>query len=91
MRKFLDDWRYAYKEFSVPGDRGNVGGILGIDPRSWDRGLLVGDLQGQGGRVADDGLQRQGLKAGLENGKVRVLRAVDIPVGPAASSGNSSN
>ncbi|EMC95275.1 hypothetical protein BAUCODRAFT_123736 [Baudoinia panamericana UAMH 10762] len=37
VRQFLNDWRYAFKEFSVPGDRNNVGGILGIAPSSYDR------------------------------------------------------
>ncbi|KAI9843412.1 MAG: hypothetical protein M1837_006438 [Sclerophora amabilis] len=39
VRIFLNEWRYAYREFSVPGDRNNVGGILGIDPRSYDKSL----------------------------------------------------
>jgi DNA-nicking Smr family endonuclease len=39
IRNFLNEWRYAYREFSVPGDRNNVGGILGIDARSWDKSL----------------------------------------------------
>lgn len=37
VRHFLAEWRYAFREFSVPGDRNNVGGILGIDPASYDR------------------------------------------------------
>ncbi|KZF25925.1 hypothetical protein L228DRAFT_257439 [Xylona heveae TC161] len=40
VRIFLNEWRYAYREFSVPGDRNNVGGILGIDPQSYDKSLL---------------------------------------------------
>jgi hypothetical protein len=39
LRNFLNEWRYAYREFSVPGDRNNMGGILGIDARSWDKSL----------------------------------------------------
>jgi hypothetical protein len=39
VRSFLNEWRYAYREFSVPGDRNSTGGILGIDARSWDRSL----------------------------------------------------
>lgn len=39
VRAFLVDWRYAFREFSVPGDRNNVGGILGIDPSSFDQEL----------------------------------------------------
>lgn len=37
VRQFLNEWRYAFREFSVPGDRNNVGGILGIDPSSYDK------------------------------------------------------
>ncbi|KXT07527.1 hypothetical protein AC578_10154 [Pseudocercospora eumusae] len=37
IRLFLNEWRYAFREFSVPGDRNNVGGILGIDPSSYDK------------------------------------------------------
>ncbi|OIW34862.1 hypothetical protein CONLIGDRAFT_567834 [Coniochaeta ligniaria NRRL 30616] len=40
LRNFLNEWRYAYREFSVPGDRNNMGGILGIDGRSWDKTLV---------------------------------------------------
>lgn len=39
IRAFLNEWKYAFREFSVPGDRNNVGGILGIDARSWDKSL----------------------------------------------------
>lgn len=35
VRSWLNEWRYVYREFSVPGERGGyVGGILGIDPTS---------------------------------------------------------
>lgn len=37
VRQHLTEWRYAFREFSVPGDRNNVGGILGIDPTSYDK------------------------------------------------------
>jgi hypothetical protein len=39
VRGFLNEWRYAFREFSVPGDRNNVGGILGIDPSSYDKSV----------------------------------------------------
>ncbi|KAK3695363.1 hypothetical protein B0T22DRAFT_103404 [Podospora appendiculata] len=39
LKMFLNEWRYAYREFSVPGDRNSLGGILGIDARSWDKSL----------------------------------------------------
>ncbi len=48
----------------MPGDRGSVGGILGIDPRSFDRGLAE--------RAArDESAGPAGEDAG---GKVRVVR-----------------
>lgn len=40
IRGFLNEWRYAFREFSVPGDRNNVGGILGIDPSSYDKSIV---------------------------------------------------
>ncbi|TDZ73165.1 Polyadenylate-binding protein-interacting protein 7 [Colletotrichum trifolii] len=43
IRNFLNEWRYAYREFSVPGDRNNMGGILGIDARSYDKSLARED------------------------------------------------
>ncbi|KAL8734231.1 MAG: hypothetical protein Q9166_001717 [cf. Caloplaca sp. 2 TL-2023] len=38
VRGWLNEWKYASAEFSVPGD--NLGGILGIDPSSFDKRLL---------------------------------------------------
>lgn len=52
IRNFLNEWRYAYREFSVPGDRNNVGGILGVDARSWDRSL---SRESAGSKSVDDG------------------------------------
>lgn len=72
MRAFLNDWRYAFREFSVPGDRNNVGGILGIDPSSYDRSML---------EKADElGVGAMAQKAGAvgESTKVRVLRREDV-------------
>ena len=39
VRSWLNEWRYAWKEFSVQGDNIGVGGILGIDPKSFDRSV----------------------------------------------------
>jgi DNA-nicking Smr family endonuclease len=47
VRQYLTEWRYAFREFSVPGDRNNVGGILGINPSSYDK-----ELAKKGGPVA---------------------------------------
>lgn len=39
VRQHLTEWRYTFREFSVPGDRNNAGGILGVDPSSYDKEL----------------------------------------------------
>jgi hypothetical protein len=39
VKTFLNDWHYVFREFSGPGDRNGMGGIIGIDPTSWDRTL----------------------------------------------------
>lgn len=88
VRSFLGEWRYAYREFSVPGDRNNVGGILGIDAGSWDRSL---QREGAGEKGNDTGMRKGGdsavdlLSQGHEigDGKVRLL-VRDAPKGPAA-------
>ena len=81
IRNFLNEWRYAYREFSVPGDRNNMGGILGIDPKSWDKSLAKED--------ADDEPVSKGppidiLDQAVEigDGKVRLL-VRDPPKGPS--------
>ncbi|KAK8163014.1 hypothetical protein BKA80DRAFT_274282 [Phyllosticta citrichinensis] len=84
VRGFLNEWRYVFREFSVPGDRGNVGGILGIDPSSWDRSLErdrldsgVGEEQGA--------VEKQG-----ESAKIRVIKAEEVkPPGAGAVSSSS--
>ncbi len=40
IRSFLNEWKYAYREFSGSGD--NLGGILGVDPKSFDKSMLEG-------------------------------------------------
>ncbi|KAF5020560.1 hypothetical protein F66182_7424 [Fusarium sp. NRRL 66182] len=77
IRNFLNEWRYAYREFSVPGDRNNMGGILGIDARSWDRSLA------KEGEIEDDKEEVDILSQGVEigDGKVRLL-VRDPPKGP---------
>ena len=51
IRSFLNEWRYAFREFAAPGDRSSGGGggggggggsIIAIDARSWDRRLPRG-------------------------------------------------
>ncbi|KAI4260447.1 MAG: hypothetical protein LQ352_000309 [Teloschistes flavicans] len=45
IRGWLNEWKYAYAEFNVPGD--NLGGILGIDPASFDKRLLDEKTSGE--------------------------------------------
>jgi hypothetical protein len=73
IRNFLNEWRYAYREFSVPGDRNNVGGILGIDARSWDKTLTrEGAIEAAPEvKVEEIDILSQGHEIG--QGKVRLL------------------
>lgn len=77
IRTYLGEWRYAYREFSVPGDRNSMGGILGVDARSCDksRGKVT---------AAQDGSKVDILSQGVEigDGKVRLL-VRDPPKGPS--------
>lgn len=75
IRTFLNEWKYAYREFSVPGDRNNVGGILGIDARSCDRS------GGEGGEKSE---MTRGNSPGLGQGKVRAVK--EVPTGPKGKS-----
>ncbi|KEY67636.1 hypothetical protein S7711_07833 [Stachybotrys chartarum IBT 7711] len=78
IRNFLNEWRYAYREFSVPGDRNNMGGILGIDARSWDKSLAREESpDGSKGGVDI-------LSEGVEIGDGKTLSIITTP--PGASS-----
>ena len=86
IRNFLNEWRYAYREFSVPGDRNNVGGILGIDARSWDKSLSrEGASEKEGATASGEEKEEvdilsQGHEIG--EGKIRLL-VRDAPKGPS--------
>ncbi|KAI1637383.1 hypothetical protein F4809DRAFT_605081 [Biscogniauxia mediterranea] len=84
IRNFLNEWRYAYREFSVPGDRNSMGGILGIDARSWDKSLAKEGTKDKTEAKEDVDILSQGVEIG--DGKVRLL-VRDPPKGP---SGNRS-
>ena len=78
VRSFLGEWKYAFREFSVPGDRGNIGGILGIDPMSFDRSLLgveKGETETEKDNVEDMGGED----------KARVVK--EAPTGPRGKLG----
>lgn len=53
----------------MPGDRNNVGGILGIDPSSYDK-----ELAKKTGSEADSGV---GFLGSAEDTKVRILKRED--------------
>ncbi|PSN63363.1 hypothetical protein BS50DRAFT_501188 [Corynespora cassiicola Philippines] len=78
IRGFLNEWRYAFREFSVPGDRNNVGGILGIDPSSYDKSVAERAKESEGGSASEpDGTKK--------DTKVRIMKRDDVegvPKGP---------
>ncbi|KAL2757461.1 hypothetical protein ACRALDRAFT_1079671 [Sodiomyces alcalophilus JCM 7366] len=81
IRNFLNEWSYAYREFSVPGDRNNMGGILGIDARSYDKSLARGGGASLAEAKEEEDILSQGVEIG--DGKVRLL-VRDPPKGPSA-------
>ena len=68
IRGFLSDWKYAFREFSVAGD--NLGGILGIDPKSFDKGML---------EEKKDDAEGAGVEKEV-GGKIKVVKSA--PIGP---------
>lgn len=77
IRGFLNEWRYAFREFSVPGDRNNVGGILGIDPGSYDRSIGERNKESEPEPVSDIALKK--------DTKIRIMKKddmADVPKGP---------
>lgn len=95
VRSFLNEWRYAYREFSVPGDRNSTGGILGIDARSWDRSLsrdgqTLAKKEGEDEKEEVVDILSQGVEIG--EGKVKLLVrdtsvAKEPPKGPSGARG----
>lgn len=71
LRGWLTDWKYAFAEFSVPGD--NLGGILGIDPASFDKRLL------------DERMGAEATESAAESisGKIRVVKEMPAAKGEA--------
>jgi hypothetical protein len=72
VRQHLNEWRYAFREFSVPGDRNNVGGILGVDPSSFDRDAAKRMQEAGPSSEADSGVGF--LSSSAEDTKLRILR-----------------
>lgn len=68
IRSWLNDWKYAYREFSVAGD--NLGGILGVDPRSFDKSMLD----------EKKGVSEESRVDDCPEGKIKFVK--EIPTGP---------
>ena len=66
IRGFLGEWKYTYQEFSVTGD--NFGGILGVDPKSFDRSLQEEKQKQEAAATKADGQEVGG-------GKIKVVKA----------------
>ncbi|KAJ5976058.1 hypothetical protein N7481_009765 [Penicillium waksmanii] len=71
VKAWLNEWRYLFREFSVPGERGGyVGGILGIDPTSYDKSLAR-SMTEEEPAAAD-------IVNNLTLGKIQLLRREDL-------------
>lgn len=72
IKAWLNEWRYLFREFSVPGERGGyVGGILGIDPTSYDK-TLAKSVEDDADGKTDDRNQSGTM------GKIQLLRREDL-------------
>ncbi|EDN10561.1 predicted protein [Histoplasma mississippiense (nom. inval.)] len=88
VKAWLNEWRYVFREFSVPGERGGyIGGVLGIDPTSYDRNAVSAKSNGKGGSSTDGDRNNQGTGdensttansgAVLTMGKIQLLKRED--------------
>lgn len=62
----------------MPGDRNNVGGILGIDPSSYDKSVAERAKESENGSTGE----AEGIK---KDTKVRIMKrdeVLDAPKGP---------
>jgi hypothetical protein len=75
VKAWLNEWKYLFREFSVPGERGGyVGGILGIDPTSYDKAMAKSLEESGDGNGGDD----LGNQPVLTMGKIQLLKRGDI-------------
>ena len=68
IRSFLNEWKYAYREFSVAGD--SMGGILGVKPQSYEKNTRIGKV-GSESRATEEEGDGEVEEIG---GKVRVMK-----------------
>ena len=84
IKTWLNEWRYLYREFGVPGEKGGyVGGVLGIDPTSYDK-ALAGKLEaGDNGKddAGDSTTGGTGETIVPSLGKIKLLKREDIEKG----------
>ena len=78
VKAWLNEWKYLFREFSVPGERGGyVGGILGIDPTSYDKTLA---------KALEEGGNNDAVNSGnhppLVAGKIQLLKREDLESKP---------
>ena len=69
IRGYLNDCRYVFREFSVPGDRGGSGGILGVD-------VMSSGSNPKAQASASSETEREESEPALQ-GKIRILKAED--------------
>ncbi|KAG8526941.1 uncharacterized protein KY384_008370 [Bacidia gigantensis] len=68
VRTWLGEWKYAFREFGAGGAEG-LGGILGIDPGSFDRSTLADKERGG---------TNHGAEEEILGSKVKIVKATDI-------------
>ncbi|PKY07462.1 hypothetical protein P168DRAFT_295281 [Aspergillus campestris IBT 28561] len=74
VKAWLNEWKYVFREFSVPGERGGyVGGILGINATSYDKSLA--QSMAEDGERTTDG---DGNPPVLMMGKIQLLKREDL-------------
>ncbi|KAJ5281142.1 hypothetical protein N7478_006514 [Penicillium angulare] len=73
VKAWLNEWRYLFREFSVPGERGGyVGGILGIDPSSYDKSLARTFAE------EEEAAEQEAGQANLVMGKIQLLKREEL-------------
>ncbi|PGG97628.1 hypothetical protein AJ79_09138 [Helicocarpus griseus UAMH5409] len=82
VKAWLNEWRYVFREFSVPGERGGyVGGVLGIDPTSYDRNASKANGEGSSGdsksQAGDENSATASSGPVLTMGKIQLLKRED--------------
>ncbi|KAI9723138.1 MAG: hypothetical protein M1828_004241 [Chrysothrix sp. TS-e1954] len=73
VRGHLNDCEYLFREFSVPGDRGGSGGILGID-------IASGGASSKNRHSSSNDVDREDSATNTQ-GKIRILKANDAREG----------